>query len=116
MRSKACNLQKRAIFNGVDLHGFCSPAGLDDAHSRGYGPKDVVGDLVRSKVCTHRLARSCQGSEKPAAFPPQGLMTPIVKHADQKTLSEISSAVKDLAERARSGKLKPEEFQGGSFR
>jgi pyruvate dehydrogenase E2 component (dihydrolipoamide acetyltransferase) len=43
-------------------------------------------------------------------------MTPIVKRADQKTLSTISSEVKDLAERARSGKLKPEEFQGGSFR
>jgi pyruvate dehydrogenase E2 component (dihydrolipoamide acetyltransferase) len=44
-----------------------------------------------------------------------GLITPIVKNADKKGLAEISSNVKDLAGRARQGKLKPEEFQGGSF-
>ena len=44
-----------------------------------------------------------------------GLITPIVKNADQKTLSEISNEVKDLAARAKSGKLAPHEFQGGGF-
>lgn len=44
-----------------------------------------------------------------------GLVTPIVKNAELKTLSEISSEMKDLANRARDGKLKPEEFQGGTF-
>eukprot|EP00475_Leptophrys_vorax_P034095 TRINITY_DN54623_c0_g2_i1.p1 TRINITY_DN54623_c0_g2~~TRINITY_DN54623_c0_g2_i1.p1 ORF type:complete len:477 (+),score=173.16 TRINITY_DN54623_c0_g2_i1:147-1433(+) len=44
-----------------------------------------------------------------------GLITPIVKNADKKGISEISSNVKDLAGRARIGKLKPDEFQGGSF-
>ena len=44
-----------------------------------------------------------------------GLITPIVKGADGKGLSAIAADVKDLAGRARTGKLKPEEFQGGSF-
>ena len=44
-----------------------------------------------------------------------GLITPIVKNADQKSLAAISAEVKDLAGRARKGTLKPEEFQGGGF-
>uniref|UniRef100_A0A803MZE5 Dihydrolipoamide acetyltransferase component of pyruvate dehydrogenase complex n=1 Tax=Chenopodium quinoa TaxID=63459 RepID=A0A803MZE5_CHEQI len=45
----------------------------------------------------------------------KGLMTPIIRNADQKTISAISSEVKELAEKARAGKLKPNEFQGGTF-
>ncbi|MBX9726641.1 MAG: 2-oxo acid dehydrogenase subunit E2, partial [Rickettsiales bacterium] len=44
-----------------------------------------------------------------------GLITPIVRNADQKSLPQISSEMKDLAARARANKLKPEEFQGGGF-
>jgi len=44
-----------------------------------------------------------------------GLITPIVRSAETKGLAEISAEMKDLAERARSRKLKPEEFQGGTF-
>jgi pyruvate dehydrogenase E2 component (dihydrolipoamide acetyltransferase) len=46
---------------------------------------------------------------------PDGLITPIIRKADQKGLSTISREMKDLAGRARAGKLKPEEFQGGGF-
>jgi pyruvate dehydrogenase E2 component (dihydrolipoamide acetyltransferase) len=46
---------------------------------------------------------------------PDGLITPIIRHADAKGLATISREMKDLATRARSGKLKPEEFQGGGF-
>ena len=45
---------------------------------------------------------------------PGGLFTPVVKAADQKTLRQISEEVKDLAGRARSKKLAPPEYQGGS--
>ncbi|XXG62929.1 hypothetical protein AAC387_Pa05g1215 [Persea americana] len=45
----------------------------------------------------------------------KGLMTPIVRNADQKSLSAISIEVKELAEKARAGKLAPNEFQGGTF-
>ena len=44
-----------------------------------------------------------------------GLITPIVKNADGKGAAAISAEVADLASRARAGKLKPEEFTGGSF-
>ncbi len=44
-----------------------------------------------------------------------GLVTPVVRDAHTKSLSEISLEVKDLAGRARSKKLKPEEYQGGTF-
>ncbi|WP_374699093.1 pyruvate dehydrogenase complex dihydrolipoamide acetyltransferase [Wolbachia endosymbiont (group B) of Limnophora tigrina] len=44
-----------------------------------------------------------------------GLITPIVKNADKKDVLSISKEVKDLVSRARSGKLRPEEFQGGGF-
>ena len=44
-----------------------------------------------------------------------GLITPIVRHADYKNLGEISLEVKELAARAKLGKLKPEEYKGGSF-
>ncbi len=46
---------------------------------------------------------------------PNGLITPIVRSADDKGLAEISEEVKELAYRARKGKLRPEEFQGGGF-
>jgi pyruvate dehydrogenase E2 component (dihydrolipoamide acetyltransferase) len=46
---------------------------------------------------------------------PDGLITPIIRRADQKGLAAISSEMKDLAARAREGKLKLEEFQGGGF-
>jgi len=44
-----------------------------------------------------------------------GLITPIVKGAESKGLAEISETVKELATRAKAGKLQPQEFQGGSF-
>ncbi|MDX6443823.1 MAG: hypothetical protein QOH71_897 [Blastocatellia bacterium] len=44
-----------------------------------------------------------------------GLITPIVRAADQKPLLEIASEVRELAERARSRKLKPEEYTGATF-
>lgn len=44
-----------------------------------------------------------------------GLVTPVVRSAEQKSLLDISTEVRSLAERARSGKLSPEEYQGGSF-
>ncbi|HEX7517047.1 MAG TPA: pyruvate dehydrogenase complex dihydrolipoamide acetyltransferase [Chthoniobacterales bacterium] len=44
-----------------------------------------------------------------------GLVTPVVRAAQGKSLREISEAVKDLAHRARNKRMKPEEFQGGTF-
>ena len=50
-----------------------------------------------------------------AVATPTGLLTPILPSTDRLRLSAITSSIKDLAGRAKVGKLKPEEFQGGSF-
>lgn len=44
-----------------------------------------------------------------------GLLVPVVRHADRKGLTQLAKEVADLAERARSKKLSPEEVQGGTF-
>lgn len=44
-----------------------------------------------------------------------GLMTPIIRQADQKGLATISREVRELAEKVRGGKLRPHEYQGGGF-
>lgn len=46
---------------------------------------------------------------------PDGLITPIVRNADQKSLSQISIEIKELAARAKQNGLRQEEYQGGSF-
>jgi len=46
---------------------------------------------------------------------PGGLITPIIRAAETKGLAQIATEAKDLAERARNKKLKPEEYQGGTF-
>jgi len=50
-----------------------------------------------------------------AVATPTGLITPILKKVEGKGLQEISQETRSLAGRAREGKLKPDEFQGGSF-
>jgi len=45
----------------------------------------------------------------------EGLVVPVIRHADRATLAQISSALRDLSERARGFRLKPEEMDGGTF-
>jgi pyruvate dehydrogenase E2 component (dihydrolipoamide acetyltransferase) len=45
----------------------------------------------------------------------QGLITPVIRHADRKTLRAIATESRDLVERARARKLKPEEYTGSTF-
>jgi pyruvate dehydrogenase E2 component (dihydrolipoamide acetyltransferase) len=45
----------------------------------------------------------------------EGLVTPVIREAQNKSIGQISAAIKDLASRARSKKLKPEEYQGGTI-
>ena len=45
----------------------------------------------------------------------EGLITPVIRHADQKSLREIGAEARDLAGRARERRLKPEEYTGGTF-
>lgn len=50
-----------------------------------------------------------------AADTPNGLLVPVIKHADQKTIAQLSYEIMDLANRAREGKLKLEEMKGATF-
>jgi pyruvate dehydrogenase E2 component (dihydrolipoamide acetyltransferase) len=45
----------------------------------------------------------------------EGLVTPVVRHVEQKGLEQINAEVRDLVERARNRKLKPDEYSGGTF-
>lgn len=50
-----------------------------------------------------------------AADTPNGLVVPVIKNADHKTIGEISAEIMDLSKRARDGKLKPEEMKGATI-
>ena len=50
-----------------------------------------------------------------AVSTPEGLLTPVVRNADQKSVTEIAADVRGLAEKARNRKLKPDEYQGSTF-
>lgn len=50
-----------------------------------------------------------------AVATPTGLITPIVFDTATKGLTDISKNIRELAEKAKNGKLKPHEFQGGTF-
>ncbi len=50
-----------------------------------------------------------------AADTPRGLLVPVVRNADQKSISRLAAEISDLADRARNKKLKPDEMEGGTF-
>lgn len=50
-----------------------------------------------------------------AVATPTGLITPIIFDTATKSLADISKNIRELAEKARKGQLKPHEFQGGTF-
>lgn len=70
---------------------------------------------VQYDAQNQQILRFGQADISVAVAIPDGLITPIIKAADKKTLSEISTTMRDLATRAKLGKLSPDEFQGGSF-
>jgi len=62
------------------------------------------GGTLRHRYCDVGVAVAVEG----------GLFTPIIRHAELKSLSEISNEMRDLAERARKRRLAPHEYQGGT--
>jgi pyruvate dehydrogenase E2 component (dihydrolipoamide acetyltransferase) len=50
-----------------------------------------------------------------AVATPDGLITPVIRNADQKSMREINAEAREMAERARARKLKPEEYTGATF-
>jgi pyruvate dehydrogenase E2 component (dihydrolipoamide acetyltransferase) len=102
-----------------------------DGKSNGESPvaKVSYNDLL-IKACAVALVRvpECNASFTPEAIImhkrvdisvavaiPDGLVTPVVRHADQKSVAAIAREVRELASRARARKLRPEEMQDGTF-
>jgi len=71
--------------------------------------------LVNASWMGDRIATHADVHVGVAVSIPDGLITPVVRNADRKSLLEISQEVKDLAKRARERKLRPEEFMGSTF-
>jgi len=61
--------------------------------------------IIRFKTIDISIAVSVEG----------GLITPVVRHADYKSVGQLSVEIKELSKKARAGKLMPEEYKGGSF-
>ncbi len=70
---------------------------------------------VNSSFTPVGIARHEQVDISVAVAAPSGLITPIVRAADTKGIVQISADARDLAERARLNKLKPDEYVGGTF-
>ena len=81
--------------------------------------KALAVSLVRVPKCNvmftpDQLITFTRADVSVAVSAPSGLITPVITHADTRSVSAISTAMKDLAARARDQKLKPEEYQGGT--
>ncbi|HEY8079123.1 MAG TPA: dihydrolipoamide acetyltransferase family protein [Labilithrix sp.] len=82
--------------------------------------KAVAGALVRVPECNAQFTEEAllihrRVDISVAVAIPDGLVTPVVRNADQKSVVAIAREVRDLAARARTKKLKPEEFTDGTF-
>jgi pyruvate dehydrogenase E2 component (dihydrolipoamide acetyltransferase) len=71
--------------------------------------------MVNSQYLGDRIRRFHTIDVCVAVATEDGLITPIVRGADRKTVSQIAREVRELAERARAKKLQPEEYTGGTF-
>lgn len=77
--------------------------------------RDVPEANARWNGATGTVQKNNSIDVSVAVATPNGLITPIVTGADKRSVVDINSTIKDLATRAKAGKLKPEEFQGGTF-
>jgi pyruvate dehydrogenase E2 component (dihydrolipoamide acetyltransferase) len=71
--------------------------------------------MVNASWMGDRIATHAEVHIGVAVAMPDGLIVPVVRNADRKSILDISREVKDLAARAKERKLKPEEFAGSTF-
>lgn len=86
---------------------------------------DIIVKAVALALKEHKMLNSTLEGDKLKVFDeinigiatatPQGLVVPVVKNADRKSLSEISAEIKTLAKKAREGKIEKNEVSGGTF-
>lgn len=98
---KRCNL--KVTFN--DFVVRATALALREHMAVNSGFNSVSQSIILFKTVDVSVAVTVEG----------GLITPIIRHADYKNLGEISVEIKELAARAKTGKLEPQEYKGGSF-
>jgi pyruvate dehydrogenase E2 component (dihydrolipoamide acetyltransferase) len=78
---------------------------------------DLLVRLVAAVLIRHPKVNSGAGEANVglAVAVEDGLVVPVIQHAERLSLAEISKTRRDLVERARSGKLRPEDVEGGTF-
>ena len=69
----------------------------------------------RTAVAAQTIRRFADADISVAVALPDGLITPIVRSANRRSIGDISNDIHSLITKARAGTLKPEEFQGGTF-
>ncbi|MCW1428455.1 pyruvate dehydrogenase complex dihydrolipoamide acetyltransferase [Novosphingobium sp. JCM 18896] len=87
---------------------------VNDMLIKALGKALIVVPECNVTFAGNELIRYSRADISVAVSIPGGLITPIVQDADGRSLSSIATATKDLAERAKSGKLLPSEYQGGT--
>lgn len=102
-RSQLKNIQLSVSVNDFVVRACALALRLHPVINSGFN--SVNNSLIRFKTIDISIAVSVEG----------GLITPIIRHADYKNLGELSTEMKQLAKRAREGKLSREEYTGGSF-
>ena len=70
---------------------------------------------VNSSLLGDRIRENGSVDISVAVSLPEGLITPIVRQADLKTVGQISAEIKELGKKAKTGTLAPEDYQGGTF-
>lgn len=103
LREQLKTYQLKVTFNDFIVRA-CALA-LREHPNINSGYHSVHQSLIRFKTIDIAIAVTIDG----------GLITPIVRHADYKSVGQISVEVKELAKRAKEGKLDPTEYKGGSF-
>lgn len=103
LRSQLKELGIKVSFNDFIIRATAIALKKHPIINSGYNSQD--NKIIRFKTVDISMAVSI----------PEGLITPIIFHADRKNLVELSEEASILAKKARNGALKPEEYQGGSF-
>lgn len=103
VREQLKNVEKSVTFNDLIIKALALALRQHPEINCGFDP--LKNTLLSYKTVDISVAVSVEG----------GLITPIIANADYKSVFEISDEVKELAKKAKSGKLQPHEFQGGSF-
>ena len=98
---------------------------LNQIHNAKFSVNDLIVRAVALALRDHPNVNASWGDEAItqhgeihvgiAVSTPEGLITPVIRNADQKSIPDIASEIRSLADKAKNRKLRPEEYQGSTF-